>query len=73
VQPTRYTIMVRGVLSAGFATALPGILMVPGEDQTRIETEPLDQSQLHGLLDRLRNLAIELVSVQETPADGADD
>ena len=73
MQPTRYTIMVRGVLSAGFATALPGILMVPGEDQTRIETEPLDQSQLHGLLDRLRNLAIELVSVQETPADGADD
>jgi hypothetical protein len=65
--------MVRGVLSAGFATALPGILMVPDEDQTRIETEPLDQSQLHGLLDRLRNLAIELVSVQETPADGADD
>ncbi len=73
MQPMRYTIMVRGVLSAGFATALPGILMVPGEDQTRIETEPLDQSQLHGLLDRLRNLAVELVSVQETPDDGADD
>jgi hypothetical protein len=46
--------------------------MEAGDDQTRIETEPLDQSQLHGLLERLRNLAIELVSVQECPADRAD-
>ena len=71
VRATPYTIIVRGRLSDRFASAFPGVLMEPDRGQTRIKTEPLDQSQLHGLLDRLRNLAIELVSIYETsPAAG---
>ena len=66
VRSTPYTIIVRGGLSDRFASAFPGVLIERGHGQTRMETEPLDQSQLHGLLDRLRNLAIELVSVSET-------
>ena len=66
MRPTRYTIIVRGRLGERFADAFPGVSMVPGHGQTRLDTEPLDQSQLHGLLERLRNVAIELISFQET-------
>jgi hypothetical protein len=60
-----YTIVVQGRLSERFSSAFPRVSMEPGGDQTRIQTERLDQSQLHGLLDQLRDLAIELVSVNE--------
>lgn len=66
MQPKKYTIIVQGRLGERFSRAFPGVSMEPSHNQTRIDTEPLDQSQLHGLFDRLRNLAIELVSVQET-------
>ncbi|HWM72116.1 MAG TPA: FAD-dependent monooxygenase [Nocardioides sp.] len=63
---TKYTIVVSGTLSERFVSALTGVSAQPGDGTTRLDTEPLDQSQLHGLLERLRNLAIELVSVQES-------
>jgi hypothetical protein len=67
VQPTRYTIVVRGRLSERFATAFPAVTIEPGEGRTRLETEPFDQGQLQGLLDRLWSFGLELVSVQESP------
>jgi hypothetical protein len=61
----RYTIVVRGRLTQRFATAFPGVWIEPGEGRTRLLTEPFDQSQLQGLLDRLWAFGLELVSVQE--------
>jgi hypothetical protein len=61
----RYTIVVRGRLSQRFASGFPGISTECGRD-TRIDTEPLDLSQFYGLLEHLRNLAVELVSVNES-------
>jgi hypothetical protein len=74
MQPVRYTIVVRGRLSTRFASAFPGVSAASGHDETRIDTEPLDLSQFYGLLEHLRNLAVELVSVNETSptADGHD-
>jgi hypothetical protein len=66
VQPTRYTIVVRGRLSERFATAFPGVTIDPAEGRTRLLTEPFDQGQLQGFLDRLWSFGLELVSVQET-------
>jgi hypothetical protein len=66
VQPTQYTIIVRGRLGERFAAAFPGASLLPGPDHTRLDTGFLDQSQLHGLLEQLRSFAIELISVQET-------
>jgi len=72
MRPVRYTIVVRGRLSQRFASAFPGIAADAGHDETRIDTEPLDLSQFYGLLEHLRNLAVELVSVHETgPASEA--
>jgi hypothetical protein len=65
VQPERYTIVVRGRLSEHFATAFPGVVIDPGEGRTRLLTEPFDQSQLQGFLDRLWSFGLELVSVLE--------
>jgi hypothetical protein len=65
VEPTRYTIVVRGRLSEPFALAFPGVTIEPGEGRTRLLTEPFDQGQLQGFLDRLWGFGLELVSVQE--------
>jgi hypothetical protein len=65
VQPTRYTIVVRGRLSERFATAFAEVTIEPGEGLTRLLTEPFDQGQLEGFLDRLWSFGLELVSVQE--------
>ena len=66
MRPVRYTIVVRGRLSERFASAFPGISAESGRDETRIDTDPLDLSQFYGLLEHLRNLAVELISVHQT-------
>jgi hypothetical protein len=70
----RYTIIVEGRLGQRFAAAFPSASLVAEQSRTRLLTEPLDQSQLHGLLERLRSFAIELISIQEAdePDDRAD-
>jgi hypothetical protein len=65
MQPTRYTIVVRGRLSERFASAFPGVTINSGEGLTRLLTEPFDQGQLQGFLDRLWSFGLELASVQE--------
>jgi hypothetical protein len=65
VEPTRYAIVVRGMLSERFATAFPGVTIDPGQGSTRILTDPFDQGQLQGFLDRLWSFGLEIVSVQE--------
>jgi hypothetical protein len=65
VEPTRYRIVIRGRLSERFATAFSGVTIDPGEGLTRFLTEPWDQGQLQGFLDRLWSFGLELVSVQE--------
>jgi hypothetical protein len=40
--------------------------------RTHIVGEIIDQSQLHGLLDRIANLGIELISVNPLPDDKVD-
>jgi hypothetical protein len=61
--PTRYRIVVEGRLSESFASAFEGVTVQPLPGRTALEGEFADQSQLHGLLDRIRGLGIELVSV----------
>jgi hypothetical protein len=61
-----YTITLRGRLSERFAAAFPGASIELGDGQTGLVTECFDQSQLHGLLDRLQGFGLELISIQET-------
>lgn len=61
--PTRYRIIVKGVLSESFASVFDGLSVEPLAGRTSLEGDFTDQSQLHGVLDRLRGLGIELVSL----------
>ena len=61
--PRRYEIVVRGRLSRRYEGAFDGVTLVPRNGQTTLRAELADQSQLYGLLNRLRDFGIELVSV----------
>jgi hypothetical protein len=59
----RYEIIVKDRLSDRFGHALPDIEIESRSGQTVLTGEFVDQAQLHGLLDRLQDFGIELVSV----------
>ena len=62
-----YRIVVRSELSARYAQAFEGMEMETKSGLTVLTGEVIDQVQLHGILDRIGGLGIELVSVQSLP------
>ena len=64
MKPTIYQICVRGRLTERMATVLDGMTLHAGTVNTVFTGEVKDQSQLYGLLDRLLDLGLELISVQ---------
>jgi hypothetical protein len=68
VQSTMYRICIRGRLTERLGSALEGMRFEAGATETVFTGEIRDQSQLYGLLDRVRDLGLELVSVQPQPA-----
>jgi hypothetical protein len=59
----RYEIIVKDRLSDRFGHVFPGVEIEEGPGRTVLTGEFQDQSQLHGLLDRLQDFGIELVSI----------
>jgi hypothetical protein len=58
----RYQIVVRGAVSPRLAQTID---CVWGSDQETVLTaDVVDQAQLHGILDRLRDLGIDLVRIE---------
>jgi hypothetical protein len=68
MQPTMYRICIRGRVTERLGSALEGMRLEAGEAETVFIGEIRDQSQLYGLLDRVRDLGLELISVQPLPA-----
>jgi hypothetical protein len=68
MEPTRYRIAVRGRLTERLGSAFEGLALEPGRELTVLAGEIRDQAHLYGVLDRVRNLGLELVSVAEDPA-----
>jgi hypothetical protein len=66
----RYEIVVRGRLSRRYEHAFDRVTFEPQAGQTTLRAELVDQSQLYGVLDRLRDFGIELVSVNAVAEDG---
>jgi hypothetical protein len=71
--PTTYRIVVRGELSRRYVPAFEGMTLATGEGQTAIVGPVIDQAHLHGLLNRVGDLGLELISVNATfgPASSA--
>lgn len=67
MQPTTYLICIRGCVTERLGSALEGMRLEAGATETVFTGEIRDQSQLYGLLDRVRDLGLELVSVQPQP------
>ncbi len=62
-QPSRYQVVVRGGLGSSFASAFDELELESRGGETSLTGRFADQAQLHGLLDRLRDLGIPIVSV----------
>lgn len=62
--PEYYEVIVKGCLDAAWSEWFQGMQLSPrDEDETLISGELPDQAALHGLLERIRDLNLTLVSV----------
>lgn len=67
-----YEICVEGELDRSWSDWFHGLSIEASEaGATRLTGAVADQSALHGILDRLHNLGLALVSVQRLPASQA--
>jgi hypothetical protein len=67
-EPDRYEIRVKGHLADRWAASFDGMTLTRRPDGTTVLDGPVaDQSALHGLLRRVSELGLPLVSVTPTP------
>ena len=67
----RYEIRLAGHLDAHWAAWFDGLTVSREADGTTVISGPIvDQAALHGLLQRVRDLSLPLVSVTRLPPDG---
>jgi hypothetical protein len=60
----RYEIVIRGRLSSRYQGAFDDVTLVACAGRTTLRADVVDQARLYGLLNRLRDLGIELIGVQ---------
>lgn len=65
MRPTTYRITVRGRLSERFVSAFDGMKLEPKNGETAIVGWIIDQGQLYGMLERVRDFGLELVRLEE--------
>ena len=69
-EAARYEIRLKGHLDARWATWFDGLTLTQeGDGTTLIHGQVADQAALHGLLQRIRDLGLPLVSVTQAPAE----
>ena len=69
-----YQIRIEGQLGQDWTDWFDGLSITPGENGTTLLTGPvIDQSALHGLLKKVRDLGTPLVSVNRMETDGSSD
>jgi hypothetical protein len=74
LEPTIYRITVRGCLTERLVAAFEELNVEPGIEQTALVGEIRDQSHLYGVLDLMRELGLDLVSVETNRGtSGPDD
>jgi hypothetical protein len=70
--PGRYEIRLKGHLGSRWVAWFDGFTITNEDDGTSvIRGEVVDQSALHGLLHKVRDAGLPLVSVARVPADGS--
>ena len=69
MEPKMYCIVVAGRLSPGFADGFDGVTQRDEGPDTVLEGVFIDQSHLHGLLDQLRRLGLEVTKFDTVSTD----
>lgn len=73
-QPTVCQIRIKGHLGAQWTEWFDGLAVIPEEDGNTLLAGPVvDQAALHGILKKVRDLGMPLLSVNFVPAGTADD
>jgi hypothetical protein len=72
-RPARYEIRVDGVLDDRWADWFGGLRVTSDGAQTIISGPLPDQPALHGLLVKIRDLGLSLISVRRLDADTGDE
>jgi len=71
VPPVQYEIRVGGHLSSRWEAWFDGLTLLRGDDGTTVIRGPIvDQSALHGVLQKLRDLGIPLISLTQLRPEG---
>ena len=70
--PEMYEICVAGHLSANWAARFEGLSMRHQPDGETVLSGLLDQAALHGVLAKIRDLGLKLISVNRIEAAGSD-
>ena len=63
-EPARYELRVQGVLDPGWSARFEGLQVTSDGRETTIAGPVVDQAALHGLLAKVRELGLELLSVR---------
>jgi hypothetical protein len=63
-EPARYELRVQGVLDPGWSAWFEGLRVASDGRETTIAGPVADQAALHGLLAKVRDLGLELLSVR---------
>jgi len=71
VGPQVYELRVRGPVPAELVRDLGATDIGEEPALTILRTQPTDQSGLHGVLERLRSLGLDLLEVRSSPADAS--
>jgi hypothetical protein len=71
-EPGRYEIRIKGHLAGRWATWFDGMTLTTHNDGTTVLDGPIaDQAALHGLLHKVRDLGLPLISVTQRDADNS--
>lgn len=73
MEPSKYRITVRGRLTERLGSAFEGLELELCTGQTGLVGEIRDQSHLYGVLDLVRGLGLELVSVERVTSEPPDE
>ena len=64
--PAVYQVHVKGVLDPSWSDWFDGFTITSSEDETELTGMVADQAALHGILTKLNDLGLPLVSVSQT-------
>lgn len=66
MKPTTYEITVRGRIGPALADAFEGMTVSVNQTETRLRGHIVDQAALHGVLELIESLGLELLDVRRS-------